>query len=219
MKTMETILPVGGVEIVLVDAEGLSLQDKFMDYQPETKNERRTWDLIAEAIKVEVKNFYRPIMDPSFTDDGEGIQFVAGAKPAVGKSYNWWVNAAKNYCPERNSRLGAKLQYGAFLGVLIKSLIEEGMTVEHAWKAVCNDSKELGHFWNSVDAKRSFETTGSRPIGSFYDLANTCKLLEENIQAGGCCCHCGGFSPLAELCQCYNSDLDTNISTGWLVFS
>lgn len=210
-------------DFVIVEAESLSLNDEFMQYEPKSERERITKKLIAEVIEKKVKNFYRPKYDPSFADNA--IQFVAGKKPAVGKSYNWWVEAAKNYCPSGNSRLGTRLEYGAFLGVLIKKLVEEGKSVKRAWHAVCNDSKELGHYSNSQDAKHAFELTGSRLICGLYDLANTYKILAEDEEAGGfwvvggyCCCF-GYRYPLADLSHFTTRDFDRTASVGWLVLS
>jgi hypothetical protein len=192
-----------------------------MKYKPRTEGEYRTKDLIDEAIGSQVKNFYRPIMDPYFT--ANGIGYVAGKKPAVGKSYDWWVDTAKKYAPSRKSRLGTRLEYGAFLGVLIKKLVEEGKSVEWAWNAVCNDSKELGHYWNSENAKHEFEPTGSRIICGFYDLANTCKILAEDEEAGGfwlagcnynCISYCYSLAALSHLTYRYCGGSN---SVGWLV--
>ena len=254
MKTVETILPAGRIveikelpggsykvvqeiaeevvykskglsdaDLILIEAESLSWGDEFMDYLPQTKKEGWAKDLIAEAIKSHVKNFYRPNMDPSFTADGIG--YVAGNKPAVGKSYAWWSDTAKKYDPSRNSRLGTRLEYGAFLGVLIKKLVEEGKSVEWAWNAVCNDSKELGHYWNSEDAKHEFEPTGSRCICGFYDLANTYKILAEDEEnggfcfAGGACCDGSGNYPIACIrCSAFSYG-DYDGSVGWIVLS
>jgi hypothetical protein len=211
------------INFVQIEAESLPLEDKFMDYLPKTKKEGRTKKLIAEAIKSRVKNFYRPIMDPYFTADGIG--YIAGKMPDVCKSYNWWFDAAKKYDPSRKSRLGTELQYGAFLGVLIKKLVEEGKSVEWAWNAVCNDSKELGHYWNSEDAKYELEPTGSRCICGFYDLANTSKILAEDEEAGGfwlaggCYGSFSSYRPLAELNHYFERTIDLPISVGWLVLS
>ena len=168
-----------------VEAESLSLDDEFMKHSPKTEREEETKALIKEAIEKEVKNFYRPIMDPSFTKTGENICYEKGRGSAVGKSYNWWKKVVEEYCPERNSRLGTRLEYGAFLGVLIKNLVADGKSISWAWNAVCNDSKELGHYWNSENAKHKIEPTGSRQICEYYDLANTCKILAEDDETGG----------------------------------
>ena len=210
-------------DFILIEAERLSINDSFMKHEPRTREEKRAKNLIGEASKGGVKNFYRPIMDPSFTEDG--IEYVAGKKPAVGKSYNWWIDTAKEYDPSRNSRLGTRLEYGAFLGVLIKKLVEQGKTIEWAWDAVCNDSKELGHYWNSENAKPGFEPTGSRCICGFYDLANTYKILAEDVEAGGywlagggCHSNCNPY-PLADLYHNTLRNREHDNSVGWLVLS
>lgn len=209
----------------LVDAENLSLDDKFMKHKPKTDREEETKALIKEAIEKGVKNFYRPIMDPSFTKTGENICYEKGRGPAVGKSYNWWKKVAEEYCPERNSRLGTRLEYGAFLGVLIKNLVADGKSISWAWNAVCNDSKDLGHYWNSENAKHKVEPTGSRRVCDYYDLGNTCKILTEDNEAGGFWLAGGDYStqsyhcPLADLDYLYD---DLNIdycAVGWLVLS
>lgn len=212
-------------DLILVEAEKLSMDDEFMKWEPQTRKEEATKEFITEAICSGVKNFYRPRYDPTFTDDGNNICFIKGEKPAVGKSYNWWDEVARSYSPERSSRLGTRLEYGAFLGVLIKKLVEEGKTVEWAWNAVCNDSKELGHYCDSENATEhcEFEPTGSRCICGFYDLANTFKILSEDIDGdycwltGGCCLYKGsrvtlaGFGHIDPTCNDYRS-------VGWLVF-
>jgi len=210
-------------DFILIEAEKLSMDDDFMKFEPVTSEEYATKALISEVIKSKVKNFYRPKCDPSFTEDGKGIYFVSGKKPALGKSYNWWYDVAKEYNSRLNSRLGTRLQYGAFLGVLIKKLIEEGKTVEWAWNAVCNDSQELGHYWNSENAKHVFEPTGSRMICGFYDLANTYKILAEDEEAGGFWlaggryCSESGISPLAGLSHKFYRYQNYDYSVGWLV--
>ena len=208
---------------VLVEASKLSLDDMFMKYEPKTRSEMKFKEQLTEAIKKGVKDFWRPKYDPSFNEEKNGICYVEGVKPAVGKSYNWWHKAATAYCPERHSRLGTKSEYVAFLGVLIKKLVENGWKVGEAWRAVCCDSEELGHYCNSTNAKHTFEDTGSREICGFFDLANTYKILAEDEKAGGFWlagghynCH-GDYHPLADLVRCSNRDLDDYISVGWLV--
>lgn len=208
-----------------VEAESLSLDDEFMKYSPRTEREGVTKALIKEAIEKGVKNFYRPIMDPSFTKTGENICYEKGRGPAVGKSYNWWKKVAEEYCPERNSRLGTRLEYRAFLGVLIKNLVADGKSVSWAWNAVCNDPKELGHYRNSENAKHKFEPTGSRCICGYYDLANTYKILAKDNETGGFW-FAGGYyfnlsfdNPLAGLYHFTWCNPDFDYSVGWIVLS
>ena len=126
--------------------------------------------------------------------------------------------------PERHSRLGTKSEYVAFLGVLIKKLVEDcKWSVAKAWHAVCNNSKELGHYGNSEGAKPSFEDTGMREICGFFDLANTYKILAEDDSIGGFWLAGGRYSsnsnnrPLADLVQDSSRNVNCNNSVGWFV--
>lgn len=208
-----------------VEASKLSLEDEFMKYQPKTINEMELKGMITSVIQNNPKDFWRPVCDPSF-DDNRRICYEPGKVPAVGKSYNRWEKTAKEFKHEQGSRLGTKSEYVAFLAVLIKELFASGKSLRWAWNAVCNDSKELGHYCNSKGAKYTFETTGSRDICGWYDLANTCKILAEDIEAGGFwlaggCYHFGSKNyPLANL-HWYDSrdvgDVGNNNCCGWLV--
>ena len=205
----------------VVEASKLKLTDEFLKYEPKTKWQKWLKETLTVGIKAGLKDFRRPAMDPSFKDGK--IVYEAGMKPAVGKSCNWWRENAKKFMPERNSRLGTDTQYAAFLGLRIKYLINEmGYTVSQAWKAVCDDSKELGHYRNSENAKHDFEATGSRPIGLFYDLANTCKILSNDngtvfwLAGGFYGCNSYRF-PLADMYAVYCPYLSYFGSVGWLV--
>ena len=210
---------------VLVEASKLSLDDEFMKYKPKTEGEEKFKKDLTEAIKKGVKDFWAPRCDPSFNEDGTGICYVEGKRPAVGKSYNWWEKAAKEFCPERQSHLGIKSERVAFLGWYIKKLIKSGWRMEDAWYAVCNDSKKLGHYWNSENAKHAFEKTGSREVCGFCDLANTYKILAKDERAGGFWLAGGGdcidsdFFPLAVLVRVRNfsQDVGNYDGVGWLV--
>ena len=173
-------------------------------------------------ISSGVSDFYRPKLDPSLDSQGK-ICYQPGLRPAVGKSYNWWEKNAKEFCPERKSRLGTKSEYVAFLGVLIKKLVASGWSIADAWNAVCNDSRELGHYWNSESTLHNFEPTGSREICGFCDLANAYKILAEDEEAGGFWFaggyyfFVGNFIPLADLNHYIIRFDECDNSVGWLV--
>ena len=212
-------------DFILVEASKLSLDDEFMQYEPSSRREAKFKDLLCNVIRKGTKDFYRTICDPSFNKDRTSVIFEAGKIPAVGKSYNWWAKVALDFMPERGSRLGTKSEYIAFLGVLIKKLIANGWSAKNAWNAVCSDSKELGHYWNSVDAKHDFEHTGSREICGFCDLVNTYKILAEDEEAGGFWFaggSCFGFSYFNPLAGLFPDDYFYNVinnSVGWFVLS
>ena len=211
---------------VLVEASKLRLEDEFMRYNPQSERSKEFKRLLTEVINKDIKDFYRPVMDP-YASKVDDFFYKAGNKPAVGHSYDWWEKKAMEFDPDRGSRLGTRYEYVAFLGVLIKSLVESGWKIADAWKAICDDSNELGHYWNSENAKHSFETTGSREVFGFYDLTNTYKILAENEdeEAGGFWLAGGSYInysfnyPLADLSHRSNRNGNYDFSVGWLVLS
>lgn len=209
---------------VLIEASKLSQDDDFMKFEPKNYKIKEFKKELEDVIQKGVKDFYRPIIDPSFSEGKKSICFNKGKEPAVGKSYNWWKKIAKTLIPERGSRLGTKSEYIAFLGVLIKHLVSSGWTKENAWSAVCYDSKGLGHYRDSENSKRQFELTGSRQIWIFYDLANASKILSpdnsENdvfVIAGGCYAHFGCYCHLANIALAYSCSSKYKGCTGWII--
>jgi len=210
-------------EFILVEASKLSLDDFFMQYIPKTRCEEAFKRRLTEVIEEGVKDFWRPKYDPSFIKDKAGICFVSGNKPAMGKSYKWWDETAKKFWPEHGSRLGTKEEYVAFLGCLIKKLVEENGRFDYkVWDAICNDPLNLFPYYDP-DEKVSYELTGAKAICGFFDLANTYKILakEKNDEgfwiAGGNYYVNADCDPLADLCHSYDVNKPNNISVGWLV--
>lgn len=207
----------------IVDIENVSLQDNFMQYEPETDLEKRVKANIIRAKEIGMKNFRKPCMDPSFADDGETIIYCAGEEPAVNKSALWWYEKASKLMPEKNIRMIDDLQKDAWLGILIKELVEDEIyEVKEAWKAVCVDSKYIGHYRNSKNPKYYFERTGSRKIGKWYDLGNTCKIVKKReasgfVIFGGSCSSRGDSHPLAYVVSINNPDDDYNACVGEFV--
>lgn len=167
----------------IVRASELSLEDAFLKHEPTTYLQKRLKDSIIAGIKAGLKDFRCPAMDPSLDKHGN-LVYEVGRDPAVGNSAKFWAKKLKQFMPERNSRMGTVRERDALLGFLIKYLIEEqGYEVAEAWKAVCDDSRNLGHYRNSKNAKHDFEATGSRKVWLFWDWANTCKVIADNNSA------------------------------------
>ncbi len=209
----------------IVKASTLSLEDEFLKHEPETKEQRKFKNALISAIKSGLSDFRAQRMDAYFDKEGN-ICFKAGMKPAVRKlSVNDWKRVAKEFLPEKESRLGTTKERIAFLGLLIKYLIEEkGYQVSDAWKAVCDQSKDLGHYADSENPKYNFEDTGSRQVGEWCDLGNTCKITEND--EAGCFSLVGGS--YANFGDCYPlacvDDIDFPYdvyvySVGWFVLS
>ena len=180
-------------------------------------------EAISEVKAAMLKLFYKPIYDPS--EDGNIIAYQKGKKPAVGHSYNWWVETASKMSAVdgRHWHLATEYQYYAFLVWLINQLAKRGKSVDVAIKMVVLDSKELGHYYDSENSTKGFEDTGSRCVCGFYDLANTYKILSSNKEAGGFwlgggdCNFAGHDIPLANLYRFSNVAIDYNYSVGLLV--
>lgn len=208
----------------IAKASTLSLEDEFLKHEPETNQQTRFKNALISAIESGLSDFRAQRMDACFDEKGN-ICFKAGMKPAVGKSPNWWKETAKKFMPEKGSRLGTTKERIAFLGLLIRYLIEEkGYTVSNAWKAVCDQSKDLGHYWDSENAKHDFEDTGSRQVGEWYDLANTYKITVDDEAGGfslvgGRYFNFGDYCPLAGVDGVYNPNYVYINSVGWLVLS
>lgn len=208
----------------IVRASQLSLEDAFLKHEPTTDQQRRLKDSLIAGIKAGLKDFRCPAMDPSLDED-VNLVYEVGEMPAVGHSAElFWAEKFKQFMPEKNSRMGTVRQHDALLGLLIKYLTEEEKwEVSEAWKAVCDDSKKLGHYWNSEDAKHDFEPTGSRKVWLFYDWANTCKIIADNNSAsafwlgGGRYLDFSNDHPLADVDTIYCPDSNYNRSVAWLV--
>ena len=183
-------------------------------------------EAISEVKAAKLEPFYKPIYDPS--EDGNIIAYQKGKKPAVGHSYNWWVETASKMSAVdgRHWHLATEYQYYAFLVWLINQLVKDDKSVDVAIKMVVLDSKELGHYYDSENSTKGkdFEDTGSRRVCGVYDLANTCKFLScSNKEAGGFW-HGGGFYycngcnlPLASLNRLSNVGNVYDDSVGLLV--
>lgn len=208
-------------EFIMIEASKLSLQDDFMDYEPKSRQEAEVKNVLTEAIKSgELEDFYRPKYDPSFDEDGN-LQFVPGRKPAVGFSFSDWLRIAEEFWPERKSRIGTKWEYYAFLGVLIKKMVESVMDKQDAWHMVCTDSSDLGHFASS-DRGLELAETGSHLSYGFCDLGNTSKLISvgpyEYAFVSEPFFSFAAYSSLASI-HIKNSDfkIKQNYSVGWIV--
>lgn len=205
-------------ETITVEGSDSQVYFDMLKYAPASETEKEFLEFLKEAVDAGVKTFKVPVCDPSIDENGS-LQFVAGCKPAVGYSYN----ELKEIAIKNGVQLGSKNQYVLFLATIIHRLVEEGWSKADAFFAVCTDSTQLGHYWNSEKARHDFEVTGSRKIAGKCDLANTYKILRNDERAGGFWVASGIFNvggdirPLADLCLCNYYDGRYDGSVGWFV--
>lgn len=195
--------------------------DQVLDCNLENEEIEAFIEAVREVKGAKIADFWVPIYDPSLI--GENIVFIEGRKPAVEFSFNWWKNHV-DVIPSvegKKWKIGTEYQYYAFLVFLINGLIQIGWSLEKTMEAVVLDSKELGHYQNSKNAKKSLEPTGSRFVAGAYDLGNTIKLLYKNNesywQAGGAYDSESYCYPLADLYLNHDVDFDNVNGVAWLI--
>lgn len=155
-------------------------------------------DNLATAITASVPDFEVFVCDPSIDKNGN-LQFVPGAKPAVGLSLDEWEELARI----NGLRIGNKHEYILFISTLLYKMIKNGWGKYDAFRALFQCSQDLGHYIDSQDAKETFEPTGSREFMGKCDLANTNKLLANDNDfmyfAGGHYFTYSNVDPIAQI--------------------
>lgn len=222
MKVIMTKIGQNDVPMLRIEASRLSLNDEFMQHVPETPAQQVVKDRLIQQISDGMKDFYKAWCDPSITRDGK-IAFVEGKIPAIGKKYSWWLREADSVFPEFGSRLGTDKEYIAFVGVLLKELSWAPIFSGDPWRAICDDSTNLGHYWNSKNFEGDYEKTGQRQILHFLDLANVFKVLKSSDGKPGFCIASGSFKdegfkfPIASISHRVR-DCALEHGVGWIVF-
>lgn len=215
----------------VIEISSLSKKDKIFKYQPRNLDEKIVKKNLFRILDMKIKDFMVFTLDPSL-DDNENIIYKEGMEPAIGRSVEWWYKRCHDILPERNSRFGNIDQYYAFLGYLIKYLVvNQKYEIAQAWDAVCDESKNIGHFYDSNiifnDSSELYEgkmkPTGSDRIGEFTDLGNTSKIVQNNASETGFSIVGGCFDDLSYLCPLsYVNNIDsikigTENAVPWIV--
>ena len=183
-----TITSLTDERLVLINPQEHGFFDAVINFKSTNSDINAFIEAISEVKAAKLEPFYKPIYDPS--EDGNIIAYQKGKKPAVGHSYNWWVETASKMSAVdgRHWRLATEYQYYTILLWLINQLVKGDKSVDVAIKMVVLDSRELGHYDDSENSTegKDFEDTGSRCVCGVYDLANTCKILScSDKEAGG----------------------------------
>lgn len=173
--------------------EDLTEEDLFYDTKGKkrkffTDGQKKFRANVLEALDNKPEEGFRwiPVYEPS-NDESGNIQYVSGANVLRGlSSYNWEENF-KNYSPENGSRLASNTTY--FL-LLLRWLKDGVATIEQ----LADDSKDIGHYWDSKNAKHDLEKTGEREFGGLCGfVGNTYKEVKDSeskpgfLSLGGSC--------------------------------
>lgn len=144
-----------------------------------------------------------PVYEPSM-DSHYNLQYVSGVNVLNNLNCYEWEERFQDYSPENGSRMSSITTY--FL--LLLRLLKDGFaTIEQ----LADDSKEIGHYWDSKDTKHELEKTDERQLGGLYGFAgNTHKIVKDSESSsrfsllGGNYRNYGNVYPLADV------DHDTN---------
>jgi len=202
---------------VKIEASKFSLEDEFLKHESVSINTVNFYNKLIKIIKNGMLDFYVPKMDPSLDKNGN-ICYKKGERPAVGKPSIWWEKESKKVAPEYNSKIGNENQYIAFIGMLVKNGII-------TWEQAAEESKDVGHYCDSEDAKHCLEETGSRPIDKFFDLGNTCKIVKSEVRKFGYALAGGHFEinsseyPLVDMENIRYRETDIVKGVGWITLN
>lgn len=180
-RMVDLVLDITSLEderLLLVDPTREGFFDKVLNSKVDFPFANDYIEAIREVQEAEIRPFWRPVMDPSF--DGKKIIYKKGEEPVRNPSIEWlrYALAEMPAVEGKNWYLGSEYHYYADEVDLINKLVDDkGYDIEDAMRMVVYQSKELGHYAESVDAKDEFERTGSREVCGRYDLNNTRKIL------------------------------------------
>lgn len=135
---------------------------------------------VLEALENMPKRGYSwlPAYEPSKDENGN-IQFVSGQFVLRGLSSYEWESKATDYSPDNGSRMASITTY--FL-LLLRWLKDGHATVEQ----LAEDSKDIGHYWDSENATHDYEKTGERQCGGLDGfVGNTYKIVKDPNSGSG----------------------------------
>ena len=133
-----------------------------------------------KAIRNKPKEGFRwiPVYEPSLATDG-GIQYVSGEAVLRRLNSYEWEGAFENYSPENGSGEESITTY-FLLGL---RWLKDGLATV---KQLANDSSEIGHYYDSENAKHDFEKTGEREFGGLCGfVGNTYKEVKDSESPSG----------------------------------
>lgn len=150
--------------------------------------------IVQEAVREIDYDYSISILEPSVKN--EKIYYGKDEAVAVEYSIEMWDKMAKEYAPERGSRIG-KI-HELFLWYALR-IANEKWTLEY----VALDSAGAGNYWDAEDASHELEKTSARRVGGYEDgQGNTCKIVSAGNDyaiVGGCCCYKGKQYPVANV--------------------
>jgi len=170
-----------------------------------TEKQKNFKDNVLKALKNKPEEgwCWIPVFEPSKNWKGN-IQYVAGKYVLRELESYEWEKMFKKYSPKNGSQMASITT--CFL-LQLRWLKDGVATIEQ----LADDSKEIGHYWDSKNAKQDFEKTGVHRFGGLYGfVGNTYKIVKDSESSsgisliGGHYCVSGNGFPLAEVLRDYD---------------
>ena len=147
-----------------------------------TEGEKLFLKNVEEALKRVGTDYWIATLEPSVV--ARRIYYAEGEEVGVGYSGEDWNKMAKEYAPERLSRLSN--EYELYIWYALR-IVNGLWTLDY----VANDSSSAGNYRNAHEATHSMEKTGARKCGGFCDgQGNSYKIV---TREGGYALVGGGY--------------------------
>lgn len=204
----------------IVRASELTLNHGILAYTPKTKKQAIFKTRLEKVVKSGLCDFRAQSQDPIPLNGKLIYRQHLPLEPSL--SLIQWENRAKEVNPSKRSRLGYASQRIAFLGYIIKLLVEKHKyTLDEAWYALCDNSGKIAYFAHG-------HSTYLHSIGPFSDLGNGYSITINDLKESDChFAFIGGhplddgkYRPLANIIfENFRSSKDytENSSCGWVV--
>ena len=112
-----TITSLTDNRLVKIDPQEPGFFDEVLNFKSTNEDINTFIEAVAEVKGTSLEAFYRVMYDPTEAGD-HMVVFQKGKRPAVGHSYNWWVETASKMSPVegRQWHIATEYQYYAFYG-------------------------------------------------------------------------------------------------------
>lgn len=140
-----------------------------------TDNEKKFKKDVLQALDNKPKEGYRwiPVYEPSIGNSGF-LQFVAGEKVVTLREVldsKKSIHSFEEYSPENESTIASKTTYY----LLLLRWLKDGIAT---LAQLVDDSRRIGHYFDTSDASLQVEVAGTRKFGGLYGfVGNTFKLV------------------------------------------
>lgn len=120
-----TITTLADNRLVKINPQEEGFFNEILNFKSTNEDINMFIEAVAEVKEASIEAFYRVMYDPTEAGD-HMVVFQKGNIPAVGRSYNWWVETASKMSPVegRQWHIATEYQYYAFLVWLITIILK-----------------------------------------------------------------------------------------------